>query len=40
MLELEKSQYQNPIFQINYTRYEKKRYNTKLFTTKRATNFN
>ena len=24
MLELEKSQYQNSIFQLNYTRYEKK----------------
>ena len=33
MLKLEKSQFINSIFQLNYTRY-KKRYHTKLFTTK------
>ena len=33
MLKLEKSQYLNSIFQLNYTKYEKKLYDTKLLTT-------
>ena len=33
MLKLEKSQYLNSILQLNFTKYEKKIYDTKLFTT-------
>ena len=38
-LKLEKSQYQNSLFQLNYGRYEKKVY-TKLFAAKSSTNLN
>ena len=38
LLKVKKSQYKNFIFQLNYTRSEKCN-NTKLFTTKRSTNF-
>ena len=31
MFKHEKSQYQNSIFQLNFTKYEKKSYDTKLF---------
>ena len=33
MLKLLKNQYLNSIFQLNYTKYEKKSYDTKSFTT-------
>ena len=40
MLKIEKCQYLNSIFQLNYTRYKKTLYDTKLFTIKRSTNLN
>ena len=40
MLKLEKSQYLNSTFQLNYTKYEKKSYDTKLFITLRSTSLN